>query len=76
MRSTLHSVRAPGIAFGCHASGTDLGDLSPRLLLITEITIGLVRVPGNTNSLAELMRASAPTDPGCPGGIIDPVGYQ
>ena len=44
--------------------------------LITEITIGLVRVPGDTNSLAELMRASAPTDPGCPGGIIDPVGYQ
>ena len=70
MRSTLHSVQAPGIAFGCHASGTDLGDL------LTEITIGLVRVPGDTNSLAELMRASAPTDPGCPGGIIDPVGYQ
>ena len=44
--------------------------------LITEITIGLVRVPGETNTLAELMRASAPTDPGCPGGIIDPVVYQ
>ena len=44
--------------------------------LITEITIGLSRVPRGANTLADLMRASAPTTPGCPGGIIDPVGYQ
>jgi ribonuclease T2 len=64
------------VAFGAGA-GERLScqrDRSRRL--ITEITIGLVPVPGDTNSLAELTRASAPTDPGCPGGIIDPVGYQ
>ena len=44
-------------------------------LLITEITIGLgARPDGNTP--ADLIRASRPTDPGCPGGIVDPIGYQ
>jgi ribonuclease T2 len=44
--------------------------------LITEITVGLVPVTGETNPLAELIRASAPTNPGCPGGTIDPAGLQ
>ena len=44
--------------------------------LITEITVGLSRVPREATTLADLMSASAPTAPGCPGGIIDPVGYQ
>ncbi len=44
--------------------------------LIIEITIGLVAQPGNSNKLADLIKASAATDPGCPGGIIDPVGFQ
>ena len=44
--------------------------------LIIEITIGLVSQPGNSNKLADLIKASAATDPGCPGGIIDPVGFQ
>jgi ribonuclease T2 len=44
--------------------------------LVTEITIGLKGdIPGGS-ALAELMGASTPTDPGCPGGILDPVGLQ
>ena len=44
--------------------------------LITEITVGLVARQGDTNKLADLIKASAATDPGCPSGIIDPVGFQ
>lgn len=44
--------------------------------LISELTIGLRGdIPGGT-SAADLILASAPTDPGCPGGIVDPVGLQ
>jgi ribonuclease T2 len=44
--------------------------------LITEITIGLKGdIPAGT-SLADLMKASAPTDPGCPHGVLDMVGLQ
>jgi ribonuclease T2 len=44
--------------------------------VITEITVGLGARPDGAASLADLIRASGPTDPGCPGGIVDPVGYQ
>lgn len=44
--------------------------------LITEITIGLVIRSSDSNTLAELVNASTATDPGCPGGIIDPVGHR
>jgi ribonuclease T2 len=44
--------------------------------LITEVTIGLVAQPGANRTLADLIKASAATDPGCPSGIIDPVGFQ
>jgi ribonuclease T2 len=47
----------------------------PRLL-ITEITIGLGARPDSNTAPADIIRASSPTDPGCPGGIVDPVGYQ
>ena len=44
--------------------------------LITEITIGLRGdIPGGT-PVKELILASAPTDPGCPGGVVDAVGLQ
>ena len=44
--------------------------------LIAELTIGLKGdIPGGT-PVADLILASAPTDPGCPGGIVDPVGLQ
>ncbi len=44
--------------------------------LITEITIGLRGdIPGGA-SLPELLRAAGPTDPGCPGGVVDAVGPQ
>lgn len=44
--------------------------------LITEVTIGLAAQPGDSNKLADLIKASAATDPGCRSGIIDPVGFQ
>jgi ribonuclease T2 len=66
--STQLSVQAPGIASAILCDG------SRRLII--EITIGLVAQPGNSNKLADLIKASAATDPGCPGGIIDPVGFQ
>ena len=44
--------------------------------LIVELTIGLRGdIPGGT-PVAQLIAASAPTDEGCPGGIVDPVGLQ
>jgi ribonuclease T2 len=42
--------------------------------LIVELTIGLVGEIGDEPSLADLMAASAATDPGCPGGAIEAVG--
>jgi ribonuclease T2 len=44
--------------------------------LITEITIGLGAQPNGATTLADLIKASSPTDPGCPRGIVDAVGYQ
>jgi ribonuclease T2 len=44
--------------------------------LIIELTIGLAgRIDGQT-SLADLIAASEPSDPGCPRGFVDPVGLQ
>jgi ribonuclease T2 len=44
--------------------------------LITEITVGLKGDISAGTPVAELIRASSPTDPGCPSGVIDPVGLQ
>jgi ribonuclease T2 len=44
--------------------------------LIVEIKIGLAGEIGDAPSLARLAAASAPTDPGCPRGVVDPVGPQ
>jgi ribonuclease T2 len=43
--------------------------------LIREITIGLSGNPFDQR-MAELVTAAVPTDPGCPGGIVDPAGRQ
>ncbi len=44
--------------------------------LIVEMTLGLKGdIPAGT-PVAALIAASPPTDPGCPSGIIDPVGLQ
>jgi ribonuclease T2 len=42
--------------------------------LIVELTIGLAGEIGDEPSLANLIAASAATDPGCPGGAVDTVG--
>ncbi len=44
--------------------------------LITEITIGLKGDIPSGASLADLMKASAPTNPGCPHGVLDQAGLQ
>jgi ribonuclease T2 len=44
--------------------------------LISEITIGLKGDISGGASLARLIAASSPTDPGCPSGILDPAGLQ
>jgi ribonuclease T2 len=44
--------------------------------LITEITIGLRGDVLGTGGIGELIAASGKTDPGCTGGIVDPVGLQ
>lgn len=44
--------------------------------LIAELTIGLRGdIPGGT-PITDLIMASPPTDAGCPGGVVDPVGPQ
>ena len=44
--------------------------------LIAELTVGLRGdIPGGT-PITDLIMASPPTDAGCPGGIVDPVGPQ
>lgn len=44
--------------------------------LITELTIGLSGEIDAEPDLAALIAAAPETDPGCPGGIVDPVGLQ
>lgn len=47
--------------------------------IIREITIGLRGAPRpdlSRQDLQRMMSASEPTDPGCPRGIVDPVGLQ
>ena len=44
--------------------------------IISEITIGLWGSPGATPDFGKLIRAARPTDGGCIGGIVDPVGLQ
>jgi ribonuclease T2 len=44
--------------------------------LIVEMTIGLVGQIGDEPSLTDLIAASAPTDPGCPGGAVETVGAR
>lgn len=44
--------------------------------LISELTIGLWGVIGPDPDLRQLLHAARPTDGGCKGGIVDPVGLQ
>ena len=44
--------------------------------LIYELTIGLSGEIGASPDLPALIAAASPTDPGCPGGFVDPVGLQ
>lgn len=44
--------------------------------LIVEMTIGLAGEIGDQPKLADLIAASGTTDPGCPSGIVDPIGIQ
>lgn len=44
--------------------------------LIDELTIGLTGEPYGPDSFGRLIMAARPTDGGCDGGIVDPVGLQ
>jgi ribonuclease T2 len=44
--------------------------------LIAEITIGLAGKVGEGGDIAAAILAARPTDPGCPGGVIDEAGSQ
>jgi ribonuclease T2 len=44
--------------------------------LITELTIGLKGDIATNTRVSDLILASDPTSPGCPGGVVDPVGLQ
>ncbi|MEE4239801.1 MAG: ribonuclease T, partial [Anderseniella sp.] len=44
--------------------------------LIVELTIGLRGKIDPGSDVAALIARADPTDPGCPGGVIDPVGNQ
>ncbi len=44
--------------------------------LIDEITIGLAGERLDSTDIGALILASPPTSPGCPSGIVDPVGLQ
>ena len=44
--------------------------------LIKELTLGMNGVVGSTPDLKRLTRWSRSTKPGCPGGLVDPVGLQ
>lgn len=44
--------------------------------LIVELTIGLVSKIGPGSDVAAHIGQADPTDPGCPAGIVDPVGNQ
>jgi ribonuclease T2 len=44
--------------------------------LIVELTIGLSGTINPGTRMADLIAASSLTDPGCPSGVVDPVGLQ
>jgi len=44
--------------------------------IISELTIGLWGTINESTRLSDLIRAARPTDGGCDGGIVDPVGAQ
>jgi ribonuclease T2 len=47
-----------------------------RRTIITELTIGLSGRISPDSKLGDLIAAAKPTRPGCPAGIVDPVGLQ
>lgn len=44
--------------------------------LIVELTLGLTGVINDEPGMKQLIASAKPTDPGCPGGIVDPTGFQ
>ena len=72
IRASFDEAFGPGAGERVRVACKDAGDRR----LIAELTIGLRGdIPGGT-PLADLIMASPPTDPGCPGGVVDPVGTQ
>lgn len=51
-------------------------DQNSNRQLITEITLGLSGDIASKSGFADYIFSAGPTDPGCPEGIVDPVGLQ
>ena len=66
--------RAFGAGAGARVRVACVDDGDRRL--ISEITVGLTGQISPDTTLSRLILAAGPTDPGCPGGIVDPVGLQ
>lgn len=72
IRAAFDQAFGPGAGNRVRIACKDDGDRR----LISEITLGLKGdIPSGTG-LSDLLLAAPPTDPGCPAGIVDPVGTQ
>lgn len=72
VRAAFDAAFGPGA--GARVKLSCVGDGGRRL--IREITIGLKGALDEEARFADLILAAPPTSPGCPGGIVDPVGLQ
>ncbi|GGD92556.1 hypothetical protein GCM10011390_09100 [Aureimonas endophytica] len=72
IRAAFDKAFGPGAGERVRVSCRDDG--SRRL--IDELTIGLSGEIAERPDIAALIAGSRPTKPGCPGGIVDPVGLQ
>lgn len=72
LRAAFDAAFGPGAGERVRVACRDDG--SRRL--IVELTIGLRGDVAAGTDIKTLMAAAPMTDPGCPGGIIDPVGFQ
>ena len=72
IRAAFDESFGPGAGDRVRISCRDDG---PRRLIV-ELTIGLGGKIGPGSDVAAHIAQADPTDPGCPGGVVDPVGNQ
>jgi len=72
IRASFDNAFGPGAGRRVKISCVEDGDRR----LIVEITVGLGGELSETPDIAALIAAAPPTEPGCPGGIVDAAGFQ